>query len=336
MSLINERMSLYNELIKQSSNTPLLELKKLEIPNGNRIFLKLEYRNPVGSLHMRVYPFVFQHAEKLGFITPFETPVIEASFGNAGIAFTYCANFLGYNSPFPPKVVVPSNISASRLNQLQNLNADLIFSPADKFNLGYVEFLEKELENDKQIKGSKTRVDTKRLYPIIKTRKNAKFPYKNLVDEANFQIKELGLTSFDYFVGIIGSGTSISGIGERLKELNSMSKVIVAEPSSFRNSSSLMSNGIPLPISNVPKNFPYVTAIGVPLSRLNLNQNVIDDIVQYDLSEIQQLADKIENMCNVSLGLTTLGSISCAIELCKNLANKTFLICAYDEAKNWN
>lgn len=333
-----ERELLYTELINESSNTPLVELSKLTLTNGNRIFLKLEYKNPVGSIHMRVYPYVFKKAEVMGFIEPELTPVIEASFGNAGAAFTYCAKRLGFDKPTPPTVIIPGNISNTRLLQLKELGANLIVTPSERYNIGYVERLEEELAKDRQKREISSRIDPTRLYPITKTRKDAKEAYKNLVAESLESITKIcgsDKSTIDIFIGVVGSGTSISGIGERLKELNPEVKIVATESSVFRNTSSLLDNGVPLKISEVPEGFPPLTAIGVPINKLNLNSNIIDEVQQFNIDSMERLIEVIKKEYGISIGYSTAGPLLTAIKMCERTINKNYLICAYDEYRKW-
>ncbi len=330
------RDNLYSRLLSESTNTTLLAISNEIVPNNNRILLKLEYENPVGSIHMRVYPYVFKQAEKMGFLKPGLTPVIEASLGNAAAAFVYCANVLGYNKPIRPKVIVPENISGERLSQLKSLGADLIFSPAEKYNIGYVNILERTINLAKEEFSSDLKINPERLYPVTKTRKNAKIAYFNLVDEVFKKCKDLKIDFIDYFVGIVGSGTSLSGIGERLKELNPESQIIAAETAEFPNTSSLLKDGKPLSLEKVPKKFPPLTAIGVPIEKLNLQPHLINRVIPYKLKYIESITHKIFKAHNIEIGKSTAGAILSALILCEEVENKCILVCAYDELKKWN
>lgn len=336
MVISEERELIYSQLISESSNTPLLEIIQESIPNNNRILLKIEYANPVGSIHMRVYPYVFKQAEELGFLKPNLTPVIEASLGNAAAAFVYCANILGYNKPFLPKVIVPENISLERLKLLKNLDAEVIFSPSELYNIGYVNILESKINLAKERWINNLKIEPARLYPVTKTRKNARLAYFNLVDEVFEECKRLKIEFVDYFVGIVGSGTSISGISERLKELNPNSLTIASETAEFPNTTSLLNSGKPLPLEKVPKNFPPLTAIGVPLEKLNLRTDLIDEIVPYELNELDRITDVIFKKHKIQIGKSTAGAISSALTLSRQIKSKCILVCAYDERKKWN
>jgi cysteine synthase len=335
MKLPAHREVIYCKLVEESSHTPAINLSGLAIPNNNRILLKLEFLNPVRSIHLRVYPYVFRRAELAGYIRPGQTPVIEASLGNAGAAFVYCANVLGYNSPFLPRVIVPENITAGRHEQLTKLRAEISYSPTDRYNLGYVEALEREVGHSRSVATHKLGGDPSRLYVVTKTEAGARLAYKALVDESLASCIEYSIPVVSHFVGIVGSGTSISGIGSRLKEVNPDSQVFAAEAEDFRNTTSLLSQGKPLPLDVVPKGFPLLAAIGVPHNRLGLNVDIIDGVIQFDRGETQRIMEIVYSEIGFEVGLSTAGTLLSALKLAEEIEDRTILVCAYDEMHKW-
>ena len=335
MGLSADREILYSKLIEVSSRTPAINLSGFPIPNNNRIVLKLEFLNPVRTIHLRVYPYVFRRAELLGYIQPGQTPVIEASLGNAGAAFVYCANVLGYNSPSPPRVIAPENITAGRRELLTELGAEISYSPKERYNLGYVEALEREVGHSRSITAGKLGSDPSRLYVVTKTEEGARSAYKALVDEAVASCVEYSIPMISHFVGIVGSGTSISGIGGRLKEINPDSKIFAAEADDFRNTTSLLNRRKPLPLDLVPKDFPMLAAIGVPHNRLGLNVDIIDGVIQFDRGEIHAIQEAVCDIVGFNVGLSTAGTLLSALRLAEEIVDKTILVCAYDEMDKW-
>ena len=149
-------------------------------------------------------------AEEGGFIEPSVTPVIEASTGNAGASFAWCARELGFPDV---SVITHEDTPRARVQQIQSYGAKVIFSPAGQYAAGYVRKLEEVLGEDKKGKG-KLGQDPTRMFCVTKIKRGRQSPgYKRLVDEVYDEIGNV-----DFFICGVGSGTTISGIGRRLKE----------------------------------------------------------------------------------------------------------------------
>ncbi len=147
-----ERSDLYEKVEQRTGNTHRYRISKIPVPHGNLIYAKEEWLNPTGSIFDRVYPFLFRCAEEKGFIVPGITPVIEASTGNAGTSFAWCARNLGYTDC---SVIIHEDAPRARIKQIQSYGANIIFSPAGQFAKGYVKKLGELLPEDEQFKGGK-------------------------------------------------------------------------------------------------------------------------------------------------------------------------------------
>jgi len=284
----------------------------------------------VNLLHSRIYPFIFARAEAMGLIIPRITPVIEASAGGAAIAFTHCANVLGFNEPQPPQVVVPSYLSKLRLEKLEQLKATVHKVFPGEGDDSTVHLLEKLLSADKAEKGGKIGSNPNRLYCCTKTQKGMEKAYASLANEACEQLSGLVLDAkFDYFIGCVGSGSSITGVGRRMKSLNPDLKVLAAEHELTPIIQSLK-KGTKLVFDKYPHPFHGASHWGVDVEKLNIDYNVINDFECFETELAQETQTIINKNENLSVGLTTSGAISVALRHATKVQGKDILVIAYD------
>lgn len=320
--LEEKRIQLYAELEEKVGNTPLYEIKNINIPNGNKIFAKEEYLNPTGSIFDRIYPHLFKIAEEEGKIIPSITPVIEASTGNAGASFAWCARELGY---LDCSVIIHEDAPEARIKQIESYGAKIILSPRGQYTKGYVQKLEEILREDKRIKGGRIGENPHRLYCVTKVNPRAREPYEKLV----FEVKTK-LSKVDYFIGAVGSGTSISGIGKYLKMVNPTVKVIAVDPTENPSTYSLKYEGRVLEYEEMPHNVFGGATFGLSLDKLNLDLDLIDEVKlvsKQDREKAFRLLSKFESK---EVGRTSCCVFTIARRLAEEVRNKNILICFYD------
>lgn len=117
-------MALYNNVRQLIGNTPLMEITHIKIPNNCRIFAKLEYLNPGGSVKDRLGISLLEDAENRGVIRQGST-IIEATAGNTGIGLALAA--IGKN--YHVKFVVPEKFSQEKQTLMKALGAEIINTP---------------------------------------------------------------------------------------------------------------------------------------------------------------------------------------------------------------
>ncbi len=323
-----EREKVYEELEKKVGNTPLYKIEKIEIPNGNKIFAKEEYLNPTGSNFDRIYVHLFKEAEKNGYIIPGITPVIEATTGNAGASFVWTAKELGFKDI---TVVIHEDAPKSRIEQIKSYGAKILFSPAGQYTKGYVELLERVLKEDKEKKGGKIGENPERLYAVTKILPEARLPYYKLADEAYKQLKEKEGKSanFDYFISIVGSGTLISGVGERLKEINPAIKIVAIEPAESPALSALKEGKI-LYQEKMPHDMFGAIPFSLPKEKLNINFDIIDDIRQIKSEEWQKVMKSLHEKEGKQVGRSSAAELAIALKISEEGQNKNILITLHD------
>jgi cysteine synthase len=231
--------------------TPLLELSNFNKENGTlaTIIAKLEYFNPGGSVKDRIGFAMISEAEKQGILTK-DTVIIEPTSGNTGIALAYIAASKGYKLI----LTMPETMSVERRSLLKALGAELVLTPGSEGMKGAIRKAEE-------------------LHLTI----NDSFIPQQFQNPANPEIHRITTAeeiwndtdgNVDVFVSGIGTGGTITGVGEVLKKRNPNVKIIAVEP----NDSPVLSGGNPGPHK--------IQGIGAGFVPAILNTSVFDEIIR--------------------------------------------------------
>jgi [CysO sulfur-carrier protein]-thiocarboxylate-dependent cysteine synthase len=192
-------------MLEHVGDTPLVELRRLDLKPGVRIFAKLEGQNPTGSVKDRIVRRMLQVARRQGSLRPGAT-IVEATTGNTGIALAMLGRQLGYTV----KVVVPENVFPEIANMLSVYGAEIVWVPAEQ--------------------GVKRAMDL--------AREHGWFILDQFANEENSRAHYEGtgaeiladLPRVDIFIAGLGTGGTIMGTGRRLKEANPETRVVAVEP----------------------------------------------------------------------------------------------------------
>ena len=232
-------------------NTPLLKLGKYAESRGlhnTRLLAKLEYFNPAGSVKDRIGYAMIQDAEKRGVLHPGGT-IIEPTSGNTGIALAFVAAAKGYRLI----LTMPETMSVERQNLLQALGAELVLTPGAE-SMGGAIRRAKDLAD--AIPGS----------VILQQFDNPANPEAHRSTTAE-EIWADTDGKVDIFVAGVGSGGTITGVGETLKKKNPAIRIIAVEP----QDSPVLSGGRPGP--------NRIQGIGAGFIPKVLNRSVYDEII---------------------------------------------------------
>lgn len=207
------------QLEREVGHTLTVELPGIKLPNENRVFLKLECENPTGSHYDRVYLRLFQELESSGRAVPGKTRLIETSSGSAGRSAAYFGMILGYNVT----VVVPSGLPPSRIEAIRKYRANVIEADGPTVS-DAVRKLRRVLAEDRR---QHPRAEECYLCMNHSRDLRALDAMESIANEVK---DHLPTQSLDYFVGACGNGTSLIGVGRRLKTLFPGIAVIGCEP----------------------------------------------------------------------------------------------------------
>lgn len=191
-------------------NTPLLELTHSEIPNGCRIFAKLEYFNPGGSVKDRLGVSLIEDAEKRGVLKPGGT-MIEPTAGNTGIGLAIAAIGKGYHVKF----VVPEKFSQEKQGLMRALGAEVINTPTEKGIKGAIEKANELVEAEGAFSPSQF--------------SNPANP-ETYVRTLGPEVWEALDGEIDVFIAGAGSGGTFMGTARYLKSKNQAIKTVIVEP----------------------------------------------------------------------------------------------------------
>ena len=198
------------DVIGAIGDTPIVELKKLSPKPGVRLFAKLEFYSPTGSVKDRVARSMIERAEAEGAVAPGQR-IIEPTSGNTGISLALICRLKGY----PFTAVMPENVTAERTELLRMHGAEIVYSEGSKGSNGAVELALEMAE-----KGPSVYMPYQYGNPA-----NPDAHYHGTAPEI---IRDLG--DITAFVAGLGTGGTLMGNGRRLKEHDPNTKIVAAEP----------------------------------------------------------------------------------------------------------
>ena len=284
-------MKIYKNVTELIGRTPLMKLSNFGKGLDATILAKLEYFNPAGSVKDRVGLSMIEDAEKRGILKK-GSVIIEPTSGNTGIGLACVAAAKGY------KVILtmPETMSIERRNLLKAYGAEIILTDGKKGMSGAVE---KAVELSKEIEGSF----------IAGQFENPANP-KIHRETTGVEIWEDTDGKVDIFVAGVGTGGTLTGVGEYLKTKNPDVKIVAVEPLS----SPLLSKGTAGPhgIQGIGANF-------VPKA---LNREIYDEVITVSDEDAMKTGKALARQEGILVGISSGASVYAATELSKREENK--------------
>ncbi|MBT2668183.1 cysteine synthase A [Bacillus sp. ISL-4] len=277
-----------NSVIDLIGQTPIVKLNKLQNENSADIYLKLEYFNPGSSVKDRIALAMIEAAEKTGTLKPGDT-IIEPTSGNTGIGLAMVAAAKGYKSI----LVMPETMSLERRNLLRAYGAELVLTPGPEGMKGAI--------------AKATELSKEKGYFIPQQFENVANPEVHRNTTGPEIVEAFGDEGLDAFVAGIGTGGTITGAGEVLREKYPDIKIYAVEPAD----SPVLSGGTPGPHK--------IQGIGAGFVPSILNTDLYDEIIQVDTEESFDYARRAAKEEGILGGISSGGAIAAAIKVADKL-----------------
>ena len=286
-------MKIARSLTELIGNTPLLKLSNYEKAENldAEIIGKLEYYNPLGSVKDRIGYAMIKDAEDKGLINK-DTVIIEPTSGNTGVALSFVAAARGYRLI----ITLPDTFSIERRNLMKALGAELVLTPGVE---GMAGAIKKAEELAKEIPNSF-------IPQQFENPANSEIHRKTTAEE----IWRDTDGHVDIFVAGVGTGGTITGVGEVLKERNSAVKIVAVEP----EDSPVLSGG--------QKGTHKIQGIGAGFIPKVLNMKVLDEIIRIKNEEAFTASRKLAKTEGLLVGISSGAAIHAAEVLAKRPENK--------------
>lgn len=290
-------MRIYDKLTDIIGGTPLLELKKYEKDNGlyARILVKLEMLNPAGSVKDRVARSMIEDAEAKGLLKP-DSVIIEPTSGNTGIGLAAVAASRGYRMI----LTMPETMSIERRTLLRGYGAEVVLTDGTKGMKGAIDKAE---ELSKEIPNSFIPSQFTNCANPEAHRKTTGPEIWNDTDGA-----------VDFFVAGVGTGGTVTGVGEYLKSKNPDVKVIAVEPAG----SPVLTKGYGGPHK--------IQGIGAGFVPDTLNTEICDEIIAVENEDAFALSKTLARKEGLLVGISSGAAMYAATQIAKRPENKDKVI----------
>ena len=288
---------IYNDITKTIGNTPLVRINRMAAGTSATVLVKLESFNPLSSVKDRIGVAMIGAAEHDGRVTK-NTVIIEPTSGNTGIALAFVCAARGY----PITLTMPETMSLERRKLLVAYGAKLVLTEGPKGMTGAVQRAE-ELARE---------IPNSFVPQQFKNPANPEIHRKTTAEEIWADTDG----AVDYFVSGIGTGGTITGVGEVLKKRKPSVKIIAVEPAD----SPVLSGG---------KAGPHkIQGIGAGFVPDVLNRDIIDEIITVGSEDAGDAARRLAREEGILAGISSGASLWAALEIAKRTKDTGAVIVA--------
>ena len=291
-------------VIPSVGRTPLVELSRLDTA-GARMFVKMESRNPCGSVKDRVGVALIEDAERRGVLAPGAT-LVEPTSGNTGIALAFVAAAKGYRL----KLTMPEHISKERVAFLRMLGAEIVFTPGSLMR----EAVNKAEEILAATPGA----------VMLQQFRNPANPEIHRRTTAEEIWSDMG-GDIDVLVAGVGTGGTITGVGEVLKARRSGCRVVAVEPSGAAVLSGRAAGSHHLP------------GLGAGFVPEILNRDVIDEVIAVGEEQAVEVQLKLARQEGIAAGMSSGAALHAALTVARRdpASGKRFVVILPDGGERY-
>lgn len=274
----------YNTVLELIGDTPLVKINQLVGENQGSVYVKLEGKNPAGSVKDRVALHMVEKAEASGRLKQ-GMRIVEPTSGNTGIALAMVGALKGYEVT----LVMPETMSAERRMLMSAYGAKIILTSGSEGMKGAIEKAE-----------SMSMAEDVFIPSQFENSANPSIHYETTAQEI---LK--ALPDIDIFVVGVGTGGTITGVGRRLKELRPCVKIIGVEP----KESAVLSGNAP--------GKHKIQGIGAGFIPKVYGRDVVDEIIAIDDEDVFSYASQIAKKEGLLLGISAVANVLSAVRIAK-------------------
>ncbi len=298
---------LASNIIETVGNTPLVKLNRIAADVPATIYLKCEWFNPLASVKDRIAKAMIETAEAEGKLKP-GSIVIEPTSGNTGIGLAFVCAAKGYRCI----LTMPETMSMERRILLGMLGAEIVLTPGPKGMPGAIAKAKQLLEEHGDQGYNPSQFENP-ANPEVHRRTTAE------------EIWQATGGKIDAFVAGIGTGGTITGVGEVIKSRKSDFKVFAVEP----EASAVISGGQPGPHK--------IQGIGAGFIPKNCNTAVIDEVVKVSNEDAFATAQKVSQTDGLGVGISSGANIWAALEVARRpeFAGKTIVTVGFSPSERY-
>jgi cysteine synthase A len=288
--------AIYSNITETIGRTPLVELQRLAPAGSARIVVKLESFNPLSSVKDRIGVNMIDVAEAEGRIAPGQTTLVEPTSGNTGIALAFASAAKGYRLI----LTMPDTMSVERRSLLAFLGAELVLTPGDQGMNGAIARAESIRD---EIPGS----------VILQQFANPANPdiHRRTTAEEIWADTD---GAVDVVVAGVGTGGTITGVGEVLKERKPSVRMVAVEP----EDSPVLSGGAPGPHK--------IQGIGAGFVPAVLNTAIVDEVVRVSNEDAFETSRRLARTEGIITGISGGAALKAALEVAEHSGNTGRLI----------